>query len=161
MLSLLSTPAKPSRIMEENILGIQHKKSLLNVACGANGSFQFRLLQVEYKWICSRRRNNGWRNNTKLHGHVGSRFFSILWGWYEYFKFYALYDGLELCQALGISQLEVESDSPVVVHTLTRHETNNWRMFYAFHECSQLWLDFNKIKHIFQQANTVVDRLAD
>lgn len=76
-------------------------------------------------------------------------------------EFYALYDGLELCQALGISQLEVESDSPVVVHTLTRHETNNWRMFYAFHECSRLWLDFNKIKHIFQQANTVVDRLAD
>lgn len=76
-------------------------------------------------------------------------------------EFLALRDGLELCKSLGIMQLDVESDSAIVVQTITRKYTNGWNIIYVRRQCLALWQETFTIRHTYRQSNGVADRCAD
>lgn len=76
-------------------------------------------------------------------------------------EFLALKDGLELCMAMGISELEVESDSLLVVQAVSKKHSDGWKFIYVLRECLLLWKDTYNIQHTYRQANGVADRCAD
>lgn len=67
-------------------------------------------------------------------------------------EFFALRDGLELCNAVGIFDLDVESDSQVVVQAISSKGTSNWKHVYTIRQCLSLWKDSFKIKHVYRQS---------
>lgn len=68
---------------------------------------------------------------------------------------------MELCKALGVQHVEIESDSMVVVQAIKHHRTDNWRYTYVLRQCMELWKDVYKIRHVLCQANKAADRSAD
>lgn len=74
--------------------------------------------------------------------------------------FLALMDGLEMSTALGNDNLDIESDSQVVVEAITKMDCPNWRYSYILRQCQGMWRDSFSITHIFCQANMVADSCA-
>lgn len=68
---------------------------------------------------------------------------------------------VEMSTALGIDNLDIESDSQVVVQAITKMDCPNWRYSYILRQCQGMWRDSFSITHIFRQANMVADSCAD
>lgn len=75
-------------------------------------------------------------------------------------EFMALLDGLNLCRSLGVTEIDIESDSQVVVHAMTGKHARSWEHTYTLRRCLELWYDSMEIRHVFRQANTVADSCA-
>lgn len=73
----------------------------------------------------------------------------------------ALLDGLELCTAMGFSDMDITNDSQVVVTAVRNMETTSWRFIQVLRRCLTMWRDSFDITHIFRQANLVTERCAD
>lgn len=76
-------------------------------------------------------------------------------------EFQALRDGMELCNALRVSPVLIESDSSLVVTAIKNTRMENWRFSYVLRECLALFSSDFDISHEFRQKNYLADRLAD
>lgn len=72
-------------------------------------------------------------------------------------EFRALLHSLELCSALGVNELNIESDSQFVVQAVASKYTASWKYAYILHRCLESWCDSMEIKHVFRQANNLAD----
>lgn len=76
-------------------------------------------------------------------------------------EYLALLDGLSLCTALEIWDLDVECDSKVVVTAIRDNDTTSWAYTQILRPCIASWRDSFEIRHIFREANRAADRFAD
>lgn len=164
--SLIFKPKKPSTFIQRNILGI----------IGINSKTIQTKRGAWYKWETP---NPGWyKLNIDGSARLGictgggiiresngnmviafSNFYGL--GSNNYAEFAALRDGLNLCHALGINQVMIESDSMLVVTAIRSRRVMSWRLEYVFRQCMvALWSTPLVIDHIFRQRNMVADRLA-
>lgn len=72
-------------------------------------------------------------------------------------EYMALIDGLELCTSMGLSELDVESDSQVLVMAICIQDNSSWKHIHVLRRCLAIWRDYFKTKHIFRLANIVAD----
>lgn len=73
----------------------------------------------------------------------------------------ALLDGLSLCNAMELWELDIECDSKVVVTAILEKDTPSWAYIQILRRCIASWRDNFEIRHIFREANIVADRCAD
>lgn len=50
-------------------------------------------------------------------------------------EYMALIDGLELCTSMGLSELDVESDSQVLVMAIGIKDTSSWKHIHVLRRC--------------------------
>ncbi|XP_012855085.1 PREDICTED: uncharacterized protein LOC105974516 [Erythranthe guttata] len=72
----------------------------------------------------------------------------------------ALLDGLQVCQALRLSNVIIESDSLIVVNAIHGRSSISWDLTYMLCQCSEMLPSGYSITHIVRQKNVVADRLA-
>ncbi|XP_012848325.1 PREDICTED: uncharacterized protein LOC105968242 [Erythranthe guttata] len=72
----------------------------------------------------------------------------------------ALLDGLQVCQALRLSNVIIESDSVIVVNAIQGRSSISWDLTYMLRQCSEMLPSGYSITHIVRQKNVVADRLA-
>lgn len=76
-------------------------------------------------------------------------------------EYLALLDGLSMCHSMEIWELDIESDSKVVVTSIVDKATTSWAYIHTLRRCCTSWRDSFQISHIFREANRVADRCAD
>lgn len=76
-------------------------------------------------------------------------------------EYLALLDGLSMCNNMEIWELDIESDSKVVVTTILDKDTTSWAYIHILRRCCTRWRDSFQIRHIFREANRLADRCAD
>lgn len=55
-------------------------------------------------------------------------------------EFMALQDDLELCTILGVSELEIESDSQIVVQAVSNRHILSWKYTYVLRRCLDIYM---------------------
>lgn len=75
----------------------------------------------------------------------------------------ALEEGLKPCRSLGLSKVYIEGDSQIVLNAIRNRVTPNCVLNSKLEEVLNLLDKFedNRICHIFQEGNQIVDSLAN
>lgn len=72
----------------------------------------------------------------------------------------ALYDGMRLCMAKGITGVCIEADAAMVVDMVKGDKQDYWRYTYQVRKVKALLPYFDSINHIVREQNMVADSLA-
>ena len=73
----------------------------------------------------------------------------------------ALLDGLKFCNRMGLSQVEVETDSMVLLKMVKNRKCTKWNLKKPWSELMALLHLLIKIEHIYREGNQIADLLAN
>ena len=77
-------------------------------------------------------------------------------------EFWALRDGLTMAAQLGLTNLEVEMDTKIVIDLVLSNANSNCAYSPLLNDCRYLFRKFQQVKmqHVYREVNKVADGLA-
>lgn len=75
----------------------------------------------------------------------------------------AVLEGLKLCYQLGLSKIEIEGDSQIIINAIRTRRTPNWKLNLKLYEILGILDNFPQyeVKHIYRERNSKADHLAN
>ncbi|XP_059067866.1 uncharacterized protein LOC131858594 [Cryptomeria japonica] len=75
----------------------------------------------------------------------------------------SLIEGLNMCKELGITKLEIEGDSAIIINAIRKKETPNWKLNGMLEKALEILDNFEDytVNHIYKEANRAADELAN
>lgn len=77
-----------------------------------------------------------------------------------YAELCAIRDGLVICNAMELKDVEVETESNLAYQMIVARCSIHWQYTYLVRECRELFQSVGAIHHIYREQNGVADLLA-